>query len=407
MEVKKLVMCCVLGSMVSAPAVGAVKMNLDDGSVLTIGGYVKFDARYVDGDIGYQDYWTGGGGGSSDGSLDAAAGDEYGSLNFNVKESRFFIDVAKNGWSGRIEVDFYGGGGNQHISNSDKPRIRHAFMKNSNWLIGQSWTTFMPLHALAETLDFGGAHVAEVFIRQPQVRYSNGGFQFALETPETIGDGLNPNPNNDVPSDGRATSVVGTNAGIDPDENFPDIVIRYDFKGDWGHVSLGGLLRQIDPGDGPSADDSAFGGNIAGKINVGEKDDFKFEFNFGESGRYIATTMSSGDVVTTNSGLATEKREAKELTTYKFSFRHFWSDSLRSTIFYGQGEADEIRNSDNSVAFYERERGMFGVNLINQLTPNMWLGGEIGQYFIKDQLSATTEADLKSNYFQVSTKYVF
>lgn len=395
MEVKKLVMCCVLGAAVSAPAVGEVKVNLDDGTVLTVGGYVKFDARYVDGDIGYQDYWIGKVIDTGDADGDGKR-DDIGSLNFNAKESRFFLDVAKNGWSGRIEVDFYGNNGNQHISNSDTPRLRHAFMKNSNWLIGQTWTTFMPLHALAETLDFGGAHVAEVFIRQPQVRYTNGSFSLALETPETIGD-------DDA---GKSAGAVGTSDEVDPDENFPDIVARYDFKGDWGVVSVAGLLRQIDPGDAASnADDTAFAANIAGKINVGEKDDFKFELNFGEGGRYVGTTLSDGDITTV---AGQTKNEVIEVTAYKFSFRHFWSDSMRSTVFYGQGKTDAVRGTGNTLAAKTgRERGMFGVNLINQLTPNMWIGGEFGQYYADDEQANGSGLDLSSNYFQVSTKYVF
>lgn len=48
--------------------------------------------------------------------------------------------------TGFIEIDFYGeavsGGGNELITNSSKPRLRHAYIKYKNVLAGQTWTTF-------------------------------------------------------------------------------------------------------------------------------------------------------------------------------------------------------------------------------------------------------------------------
>lgn len=392
MEVKKLVMCCVLGSMVSAPAVGAVKMNLDDGTKFEFGGYVKTDIRYVDGEIAYQDYWIG------NTPTGTAEGADNSALNFNVRESRFYFQVARNGWTGRLEFDLYGGGGNQVVSNSGNPRLRHAFVKNANWLIGQQWTTFMHTFALQEALDFGGPHVAHAFIRQPQVRYMNGGFAIALEVPETNGDGDN------------GTSVPGvgvTGAAQDPDESMPDIVLKYTHKGDWGAVAVAGLLRTVDPGDGSAADDTAFAANLAGKFNVGEKNDIKFEINVGESGRYVGVGFIPDIATQDSASNALATNEIMETTAFKISYRNFWNDSLRSTFYYGQAETDDTRVNGLLIAGGGKERSHWGINLIKQVTPQLWVGGEIGQFIIGDQNDGAADSDLDSDYFQFSTKYSF
>lgn len=392
MEVKKIVMCCVLGSMVSAPAVGAVKMSLDDGTKFEFGGYVKTDFRYVDGEIAYQDYWTGN---KPAGTMEGA---DISALNFNARESRFYFQVARNGWTGRLEFDLYGGGGNQVVSNSANPRLRHAFIKNSNWLIGQQWTTFMHTFALQEALNFGGPQVSHAFIRQPQIRYMNGGFALALEVPETWGDAEN----------GTSNPGVGiTGSQQDPDESVPDIVVKYTHKADWGAVAVAGLLRTVDPGDGSAADDTAFAANFAGKFNVGEKNDVKFEINVGESGRYVGVGFSK-DIATQDAlGTSLAKNEILETTAFKISYRNFWSDSLRSTFYYGQAETDDTRVNGVLVVGGGMERSHWGMNLIKQITPQLWVGGEIGQYAIADQNDTGAADDFDSDYFQVSTKYAF
>ena len=123
-------------------------------------------------------------------------------------------------------------------------------------MVGQNWSTFMPLHALPEALDFGGPHVGEVFIRETQIRYTHGNWQFAVENSETNGDG-------DIGSPSSAVGLSGNEA--DPDESIPDFVARYNYSGDWGQASFGALLRKIDQG-GLDKTGTAF--NVAAKIKI-------------------------------------------------------------------------------------------------------------------------------------------
>ena len=77
----------------------------------------------------------------------------------------------------------------ERISNSWSSRLRHAFVKwdyseNSSIMAGQSWSTFFNVGALPDVLDFVGP-AGTIFVRQPQVRWTMGGLQLAVENPAT------------------------------------------------------------------------------------------------------------------------------------------------------------------------------------------------------------------------------
>lgn len=348
----------------SAALADALVLAFQNGDQIKFGGYVKADARYVNGDLNYQDYWIG----NNPGAVDTSK------LGLNIKESRFNISYIHGDWTGFIEMDFYGGGGNEIISNSVSPRLRHGFVKNKHWLIGQTWSTFMPVAALVESLDFGGPMVAEGFIRQVQIRYSTGNWQFALENSQTYGD-----------SDGNGSSgnVGVTGSNNDPDSKIPDLVARYNVKRDWGQASVAGLLRKVDQG---GIDATATAISLSGKINAIGQDDIRFQLTLGESGRYAGITLATDIVVDP----ITDEIRAEQTTAWYVGYRRVWSDKYRSTIFYGNGETDILGH----------DRSHYAVNLIKQYTPNMIIGVEFGKYVVAD-----IGLDLDSSYFQTSVKF--
>lgn len=310
---------------------------------LTFGGFIKIDGRYVDGNVGYRDYWIGAG----------ATGVEAQQVKFFANESRFNASYVSDGVVGFIELDFYGGDGNEVISNSYNPRIRHATIVYDNILVGQTWSTFMNTSALAETADFGGPHVAEPFIRNTMIRYSTGNWQVALENPESYqGD-----PGND---------------------SLPDLTAKYQFIGNWGNVSVAALARQLNTIEGKEK--SAFGLSVAGRINTFGKDDLRFAISHGNLGRYVGTTAAT-DLV---------GEEVEESTSIMFAYRHFWNEVTRSTLFYG----------NTTTELSERDRSHYGVNLFRSFTPQLAFGIEAGKYVVDDQ-------DADSLYLQFSAKYAF
>jgi hypothetical protein len=357
----------------SAPAVQAVEIfNSTVGDKTTkvaIGGYAKVDVRHVNGDIAYQDYWVA--------NLPGGQAIQTNKTGFNVRESRLNFKITHGDVTGFFELDMYGGGGNEVISNSSNPRLRLFYVQYKNWMIGQNWSTFMPLHALPEALDFGGPHVGEVFVRDVQIRYTYGNWQFAIENPETNGDG-------DTGTPASAVGLTGNEA--DPDESVPDFVARYNLNGDWGVASAGLLVRKVDQG---GLDEMALAANIAAKVKLAGKDDLRFQVSLGDPGRYVAAGLTP-DIVTNPDN---EQVEVESTTAFTVAYRHFWTDTMRSTVFYGAAQTDIL----------ERDRSHWGVNILENITEDFEIGLELGNYAIDDEALA----DIDSNYLQFSAKMKF
>ncbi|NRA70614.1 MAG: hypothetical protein HRU24_06290 [Gammaproteobacteria bacterium] len=331
---------------IATTAQAGYKIKISDQDTIEFGGYIKADARYVDGTVPFADYWIGGG----------ATGPDASQFKLHARETRFNTKYTHGEVMAFLELDFSSPsvGGNEVISNSYSPRLRHAFIKYKNWMIGQTWSTFMNTSAIPESADFGGPIVGEVFVRQGQIRYTNGGLQLAIENPQSWG---------------------GTDSTND---NLPDVIAKYSFKGDWGSVSVAGLVRQLEP---KGIDKTAVGASVTGRIKTVGKDDFRFQLHHGDLGRYVGATITK-DIV---------GGKVEETTAYTVAYRHFWNNELRSTIYYGHAEGELAKT----------ERSHFAVNLFKSLTKNLSVGVEFGNYDVSD---AGVEAD--SNYLQLSAKFV-
>ncbi|HBR98732.1 MAG TPA: hypothetical protein DD979_15360 [Gammaproteobacteria bacterium] len=318
------------------------EFKLTENDTLTFSGFIKVDARYVDGDVGYRDFWIGTG---------TPLEEDASQFRIFANETRFNTKYVHGDVTGFIEMDFYGGGGNEIVSNSANPRIRHAFISYQNLLAGQTWTTFMNTSAIPESADFAGAAVGLAFVRQGQIRYTLGDFQVAIENPESWG-------------------------GDTANDDLPDFVGRYNLKGDWGNVSVSGLVRNLTTETGDS--ETGFGASVAGRVNTVGKDDVRFQVHTGELGRYIGVAFTP-DVA---------GEEIESLTSYIVAYRHFWNDTMRSTVLYGAAEADES----------DAERNQWSINFFNDLTKKLTMGVEVGEFSMDD-------ADVSSVYGQLSFKY--
>jgi len=335
-----------LTALASAPSFAGYTIDLTDEDTITFGGFIKADVRSISGDVSSpatnNDYWIGA----------AAVTDNISTTKFTANETRFNAKYVHGDVTGFIEMDFYGGGGNQIISNSSNPRLRHAFIKYKNITVGQTWTTFMNTSAIAESADFGGPLVAESFIRQGQIRYTNGGLQVSLENPFS-------------------------DKGDSTQDSIPDFIAKYTFKGDWGNVSVSGLARQLNTVGGDT--ESAVGFGIAGRIKTVGKDDFRFQVHGGKTGRYVSV-VTARDLV---------GEEAEESTSFMAAYRHFWTDDMRSTIYYGSTDTDLGDVKNNHVA----------VNLFKNYTKQLSFGIEVGNFEM-------AKVNKDSNYLQFTAKYV-
>jgi len=187
------------------------------------GGFIKATATssdYSSGDLGagsvLRDFYI-------PGAIPVGGTGESQDMDFTAKESRINFKskhLLDNGETvtTNVEMDFLlPPGGNERVSNSYAPRLRHAYFTYGKWLFGQTWTTFQDVGALPEVADFLGAPDGIVFNRQAMIRYSNGPWQFALENPETT-----------------ITPFSGGTRIITDDNGMPDFVARYNHKPNGG-----------------------------------------------------------------------------------------------------------------------------------------------------------------------------
>lgn len=347
----------------------------------SFGGFIKMDAMlstYSDGDV--SDTAVGGLGREFyiPSTINPGTEPDTAELDMSARTSRFNFKTVTALEDGKsitsfIELDFLGSGGNEVVSNSYGPRVRHAFVKYDNFLVGQTWSNFMNTGALPESADFIGPSESTVFIRQAQVRYTMGDLAIALENPQTTGAGDS-----------------GDNGMI------PDITASYKIKADNLDLVAALLVRQLSY-DGPAEDDDAstmgYGVNLSGKIMIGE-DDLKFSATMGKGvGRYV------GLGAVTDAALVDGDLEASETTAAFIAYRHHWNSEWRSSLVYGMLSADY----DDSVAAGVTDASSVRVNIMRSPVKALTYGAE----YSTANVERVGGADATMNRIYFTTKYAF
>lgn len=348
----------VLGGLAMAPAQAA------DAPSWSFGGYVKLDAFM-------SDYGDGAAGGSGNlgrqfyipsltpvgGSGDDAVTD------FHARQSRFWFDAKQtldNGetLSGRIELDFMTVPvGDERITNSYAPRLRQAYLTYGKWTFGQTWSNFQELSILPESVDFIGATDGMVFVRQAQVRYTDGNFSVALENPETT-----------VTPFGGGARITSS------DSVMPDFTVKY--KGKNGDLSwaVAGLVRQLAydvTGTGSDETTNGYGISVSGKWQLGAND-IRASFTSGKGiGRYMGLNTFNGAVIDANGEL-----EAIDVMGATLAYRHVWNDKFRSNLIFSRGWAD---NDPVLTGNATKSTQRIGLNLMYQAEQRLTFGAEISQ----------------------------
>ena len=335
----------------------------DDGATTTykFGGYAKFDTMFSDysdatpdgNSLMRQFYYApqipiGDGTGSSDLTTD-----------FQARESRlnFRVDHKTAGGSSVtafVEMDFFThGDGNEVVSNSYSPRLRHAFIKYDKWTFGQTWSTFQDVGALPEALDFVGPAESTTFIRQAMVRYTSGNLELAAENPQTF-----------VSGGTRDLSTV------------PDLIGRYTFKLDGGsYIKVAGLMRSLkiqNDSSGSQADATGWGVSASTKFVLGNGNDIRAMVNYGDGiGRYVGLGFVLDGYTDGFSGSI----ETAESLSWFVSYRAVWNDKWRSNFMYGTNSIDY--NDDTQAQGFNDNASSFHVNLIHNVLPKLDVGAEL------------------------------
>lgn len=383
----------------SASAVTAAALLVTSGSAFAdepsitykFGGYAKFDAMFSDYSDGTpandslmrQFYYApqiplpGETGYTSDVTTD-----------FQARETRlnFRADATTAGGqtiTAFVEMDFFThGDGNEVVSNSYSPRLRHAFLKFGNWTFGQTWSTFQDVAALPEALDFVGPAESTTFIRQSMIRYTTGNLELAVENPQTF-----------------VSGVAAADRGL---STMPDLIGRYTFKLNGGsYVKLAGLVRSLKtaPVDGGSQPDAtAWGVSASTKIMVGDKgSDLRAMVTVGDGvGRYIGLGFVPDGYLDVTDSIRTADAVAAFV-----AYRHVIDSNWRMNVMYGQTNIDY--DSDVAAAGLNDTGKSFHVNVIRTVLPKLDVGAEViwGE---REEVSG-----LKGDFtrLQISAKYAF
>ncbi len=348
------------------------------------GGYAKADFLYTKYNNGA--YSGAGRDFHIPGTIPVGDKDVYQYSDFHVKESRFNFDVSTLAGGKKlrafIEFDFMlSPGGNERVSNSFSPRIRHFFLEYDKFLFGQTWSTFM-IVILPDELDFVGVPEGVVFIRQPMARVTLGSWQFALENKFTT---ISP-----YGGGGRITSEAAF---------LPDVVARYNHKLDAGIISFAAIGRQLNYVDGTNTKHSSIGAGITvgGKIKVDKRDDIRFSVTGGTGlGRYVALNF-------VNSSVIDDSRDLKSISTINgyAAYLHHWDDNLRSSASVSYFKANN--DQDLTGANVNDEAYSFSVNLIYSPVDKLIFGVE-PIYGYRKLVGGTDGSFFR---FQFSAKYAF
>jgi hypothetical protein len=295
-----------------------------------------------------------------------------GNVKFAARTSRLGVEAStptKFGALGaKVEFDFATDPGStassqpsqifrEAYTNSYRPRLRHGYVSLGPWTFGQTWSTFMDLDTLPETLDFNGAP-ASPFVRQPMIKYAfatpdYGTFTAALENP---------------------VSFV-TDAGTPRSDNFdkrPDVILRYDKSQDWGSWNARVLNTEyrLNDGAGLSAKRSGYGFGLGATIKTRGDDFFTVQYTDGNGlGRYNISFADAAVYDSANNKILFEKARGIVLG-YQFKF----SDTMRSNVAYAVQTASN--NDFAAVVANNRKITQGHINFIWTPIKNFDLGTE-------------------------------
>lgn len=267
-----------------------------------------------------------------DPSLAANGDTRKGKFNITAQTSRFGIKTATPTDMGilrtKLEFDFYKYGAlKSGYTNSYNPRLRHGYGELAgDWgtlLIGQTWSTFMNLDALPETVDFNG-HGSAQLARQAMVRYTAdlgaaGSLAVAAEDPATMISFDNPQSNNSI-------------------DKRPDVVVAWTKGGDFGSfgVQLISAGFSYDDNAGTKADKNGTGYSVGGMLKIGARDTLQGNYTGGKGiSRYVPSANYNPEVFSGG------EIKLAEVSAYTLGWAHAWTDTVRTNLSYGLTKIDD------------------------------------------------------------------
>jgi hypothetical protein len=301
--------------------------------------------------------------------LDGSGG-QKGKTKFTAQTSRFGFESSTptelGAFNTKVEMDFYSYG----AGNRNRLRLRHAYGEYAGFLVGQTWSTFMDLDDLPETVDFNGP-IGAPFSRRTMIRYtyadSKLGFKLtaALEDPEDQFGGGSAN------------------------ERMPQVVLRADKSFDWGAVNARVLAHEK---RSFAETQRGFGFGIGGSYKITDKDLLMGQYTRVD-GDIDQLYGSNGYAIDATTGAITFDKNQGLVVAYAKTF----SDQLRGTLSYGMNRGKTVQAVDN------RTLQQVFLNVVYSPIKNVELGAE---YIYGKRKTFTPETGTMSR-FDLMGRYSF
>jgi hypothetical protein len=256
-------------------------------------------------------------------------------LYLTARTSRFGIQTATPTRIGEVGVRFEGdfNGANlesgQSFTNSVLFRIRHAYGTVSGsagtLLVGQTWSTFLDLGSVADTVDFNGPG-SIALVRNPMIRYT-----LPLAPGVTLALAAENAPGTDGDDFGEAGGGNRTRV-----QTIPDFHANLGFAGSWGSFSVRGLTinyKQADSATNPTGTSNKQGYGLAASGSLKFLGDTLVAHVAGGGGigRYLFGAIANPRFVQAGNELF-----LTDALAYHAGYTHVWSPQFRSNLIASQ-----------------------------------------------------------------------
>jgi hypothetical protein len=286
-------------------------------TIARIGGYAKLDMIYDTRDTGSPDAFV-------PASIPVPATRDRGNFNLQARQTRFSLDIRHPTVFDEtlrfyFENDFYGGGNGQYGF-----RLRQAYGQLGNTYAGFGWSSLTDVDAIPDTLDFAGPN-SVIATRRAGIHQffhlgETGSLTLAAEQPS---------------SELRAIDLTSNVHGT---QHLPDVIIAARVEQGWGHLQLGGVVRQLGYSSNEQNRRMVSGGaQLSGSLKVASFADYSdllmFGLNWGKGmARYLNDLGGAGlDAVVSADGRIHLLSERGAYAAYT----HYWNDNWRSNLVYG------------------------------------------------------------------------
>lgn len=306
--------------------------------------------------------------------------DKDGQFGISAKLSRFLFDarasMPEGNLRGYFEVDF----------TTNSFNIRHAYgswiRNKSEFLVGQYWSAFMDVNALAYLEGTGEPSISgAIFVRQTQLRYTHK-FSDNIKTYLSLED----------PSSSDALLPLG----FESFTTIPDVIVGISISNKkTGHFQIGGLYRKIniDSLNIYKRNADALSLSFGSHLNIGKKGKMVASGSWGKGiGKYLLGVNGVGGYVNVN-------KELELLKSYGgfISYQQQLDNKFRFNIAIGTAGFKDL--NDSPVQF--KNSWYANANLFYQIAPAFVAGIE----YIYAESNFKENVNANNNRIQIGIQF--